>query len=285
MPNSSVVFSVSGAFASSTPSETEAENSGARLSAARRTTLAELETDVGDLHRTVSALWQWNSLEAGSLDASLESTNLERTIEEVVRLFVERRAPDLHVGITRDDDVDEVVRMDARLFAGVLASILDNVQRHGEGPVTIHCRRAHTKIEVVVRDHGPGVPYEEVATLFQPFRSMGRETSSGLGLGLRVARLVMGLHQGGLSARNHPDGGLELTLWLPAPPVRVSTVDKSLQAVGWGSNAEPVDDEPVTEDLVPPAPEPTDDLVPPPPPKPAPTPPPPEPDDLDDFEP
>lgn len=251
--------------------------SGARLSAARRTTLAEIEQDIGDLHRTVSALWQWNSLEAGSLEASLEATDLTRTLDEVVRLFVERRAPDLVVEVTRDDDVDEVVRMDARLFAGVFASILDNAQRHGEGPVSIHCQRAHTKVEIVVRDHGPGVPYDEVAMLFQPFRSMG-DGSSGLGLGLRVARLVMGLHQGGLSARNHPDGGLELTLWLPAPPVRVSVVDKSLQSVDWATHEEAGPAAPSETITLQPPPEAVEE--------PEPEPPkPPEPDPLDDFEP
>ena len=211
--------------------------SEAHLPAAQRDALAEVERDVGTLHRTVTALWQWNSLEAGGLDAALEETDLRLTLHQVVRLFRERRAPDLEVRIQVAKDVDESVQLDARLFAGVLAALLDNVRVHGEGPVNIHVSRAHTKVEVVVRDRGDGVPFEELGMLFQPFRK-GSGEAGGLGLGLRVSRLVMALHEGGLSARNHPEGGFEITLWLPAPPIRVSKVDKSLQPFNWAQSSE-----------------------------------------------
>ncbi|MCO4768479.1 MAG: HAMP domain-containing histidine kinase [Deltaproteobacteria bacterium] len=216
--------------------ENLASISGGRMSAARREALGDAERDVGNLHRTVSALWQWNSLEAGSLQANLDDTEVRRLVRDVVRLFVERRAPGLDVDIQFHEDVDETLRLDSRLLAGVFAALLDNVRVHGSGPVTIHASRAHTKVEIRIRDAGPGVPFEEVGNLFQPFRRLGGADSEGLGLGMRVARLVLALHEGGLSARNHPEGGFEVTLWLPAPPIRVSTVDRSLQSYGWAQN-------------------------------------------------
>ncbi len=231
--------------------------SGARLSTARRDALAEVEREVSTLHRTINALWQWNCLEAGALDATLEDNDLRRILREVVRLFQERRAPDLEVRIHVAKDVDQTVQSDARLFAAVLAAVLDNAHLHGQGPVDIQVNRAHTKVEIIVRDRGEGVPFEELGMLFQPFRRGSGETA-GLGLSLRISRLVMALHEGGLSARNHPQGGFEIALWLPAPPVRVSEVDKSLQHVGWARNlgqnrlepvqgAESIRDEPENE--------------------------------------
>jgi two-component system sensor histidine kinase CpxA len=211
--------------------------SGAKLSADQRTTLAEVERETGSVHRTVSALWQWSSLEAGSLDADLKDVDLRRTLSEVVRLFKERRAPDLQIEVTVADDVDETLRMDPTLMAGVLAALLDNVRLFGEGPVAIDATRAHTKIEIIVRDSGPGVPYEQLGTIFEPFAPRpDNARRGGLGLGLRLARLILGLHRGGLTVRNHPTAGFEVAMWLPAPPVRVSVVDKSLLGADWVQN-------------------------------------------------
>jgi signal transduction histidine kinase len=54
--------------------------------------------------------------------------------------------------------------------------------------------------------------------VFEPFYRMeasrSRETG-GTGLGLTIARNIAEMHGGGISLRNHADGGLEVTLQLP----------------------------------------------------------------------
>ena len=212
--------------------------SGEHLPADDRERLARAESGVGAVHRAATALWQWSALEAGTLEPELAERDLRSFVAEVVRLFRERRAPDLFIEVDVADTVDETVRMDSRLMAGVLASLLDNVRDHGTGPARVEVHRGHTKIEVLVQDQGGGVPPEELADLFQPLRT-GRATG-GLGLGLRVARLVVSLHGGGLSARNLVVGGFEGSFWLPAPPVRVSAVDRSLQTGSQEERVVPV---------------------------------------------
>lgn len=243
--------------------------SGARLSAARRETLTEVEREVTSVHRMVSALWQWNSLESGTLEADLQDVDLGHMLDEVVRLFTERRAPDLSVEIWVAEDVEATVQMDPMLMASVLTALLDNVRLHGNGPAEVHVQRAQTKIEITLKDSGPGVPYEKLGSIFQPFRDRSGERASGLGLGLRRSRLILGLHNGGLSVRNHPSGGLEASLWLPAPPVRVSVVDRSLRGADWIQNHDETVDTPKEKET----------------PKEKPTSRPTEPDASDDFEP
>jgi len=71
---------------------------------------------------------------------------------------------------------------------------------------------------IEVRDRGPGVPDEELGRLFEPFHrvSEARERSSGgVGLGLAITRRAVEWHGGTVTARNHPDGGLEVTIRLP----------------------------------------------------------------------
>lgn len=70
-----------------------------------------------------------------------------------------------------------------------------------------------------VANGGRPIPPEQVAGLFEPFRRLdGDRTGSdrGAGLGLSIVRSVAAAHGGTASARAIPDGGLEVTVDLPA---------------------------------------------------------------------
>lgn len=71
---------------------------------------------------------------------------------------------------------------------------------------------------IVVRDHGPGVPENELKRIFEPFyRTDAARTrsSGGTGLGLAIARRAVVNHGGHIIACNAEGGGLEVTISLP----------------------------------------------------------------------
>jgi two-component system sensor histidine kinase CpxA len=71
---------------------------------------------------------------------------------------------------------------------------------------------------VRVRDHGPGVPGDELARIFEPFYRTDRaraRRSGGTGLGLAIARRAIERHGGRIEARNAAEGGLEVDVRLP----------------------------------------------------------------------
>jgi signal transduction histidine kinase len=73
-------------------------------------------------------------------------------------------------------------------------------------------------VTIRVRDHGPGIPGEELERVFEPFyrlESSRNRDSGGTGLGLSIARDIAQAHGGSLSLRNFPGGGLEAVLSLP----------------------------------------------------------------------
>ncbi len=70
-------------------------------------------------------------------------------------------------------------------------------------------------VVVRVRDFGPGIPQEIREKLFTPFVST---KSGGLGLGLSISRGIVERFGGRLSAANHPEGGAEFCVRLPAAP-------------------------------------------------------------------
>jgi signal transduction histidine kinase len=74
------------------------------------------------------------------------------------------------------------------------------------------------QLVVRVRDHGPGIPEEELERVFEPFyrlESSRNRDSGGTGLGLSIARDIAQTHGGSLTLANLASGGLEATLRLP----------------------------------------------------------------------
>jgi len=71
--------------------------------------------------------------------------------------------------------------------------------------VKITSRRVGAEsIEVSVSDHGPGLPADAPARIFQRFYSTKRD---GMGMGLAIARSIVEAHSGTLDAENAEGGG------------------------------------------------------------------------------
>ncbi|MEO6270912.1 MAG: ATP-binding protein [Lautropia sp.] len=98
----------------------------------------------------------------------------------------------------------------------VLANLLDNAIKYGRTPedgivrVDLLGRRRGRQIELVVRDHGPGVPHEALERLSRPFARLDSERGGvgGSGLGLAVVSRLARRAGGELVVENAPSGGL-----------------------------------------------------------------------------
>lgn len=90
-----------------------------------------------------------------------------------------------------------------------MANGVDPGSRHIQ--VTTHAGRG--RVMVCVRDHGPGVPDDIRARLFEPFNST---KPGGLGLGLAISRSIARRFGGDLTVENHPEGGAVFCLSMPA---------------------------------------------------------------------
>jgi PAS domain S-box-containing protein len=67
-------------------------------------------------------------------------------------------------------------------------------------------------VAVRIRDHGHGIPPEQLSGIFEPF---GSTRPGGLGLGLSICRRIIESHSGRIEARNHDDGGAVFCFSLP----------------------------------------------------------------------
>ena len=97
-----------------------------------------------------------------------------------------------------------------------LTNLISNATKFGGGvSVTVEDGPA---VVIMIRDHGPGIPEEHLAKVFEPFyrveSSRNRDTG-GTGLGLCIARDIAQAHGGALKLSNLPQRGLQATLTLP----------------------------------------------------------------------
>lgn len=99
-----------------------------------------------------------------------------------------------------------------------LGNLLDNALYYG-ARAEIEVGQEPGAVVIRLRDHGPGVPEDAFASLFDPYVRLahGREQNDGgMGLGLGIARSVIEAHGGRLELANHPEGGLVASVRLPA---------------------------------------------------------------------
>src|SRR3954471_3115547 len=94
-----------------------------------------------------------------------------------------------------------------------------------EGAVAVDLGRVGDEAVVRVRDSGPGLSPEDLSRLFGRFQRLSAKPTAGeasTGLGLSIAKRIVDLHGGRLTAENAQTGGAVFTITLPVPEKELS---------------------------------------------------------------
>jgi signal transduction histidine kinase len=99
----------------------------------------------------------------------------------------------------------------------IVTNLVDNALKFA-GDAAIEIEKSPSHIAIVIRDHGPGIPDQELEAVLQPFYriegSRNRDTG-GAGLGLAIARQLSDILGADLTISNGNAGGLEARLVIP----------------------------------------------------------------------
>jgi two-component system OmpR family sensor kinase len=129
-------------------------------------------------------------------------------------------APDRDISL--DAGAGAVVLGDAHQLRQVLANLLRNALVHTPAGTPVEVRVVTDgDVRLEVRDHGPGLPGDDPAALFERFwrAERGRERGrAGSGLGLAIVAAIVAAHDGRVSAADAPGGGAVFSVVLPAGP-------------------------------------------------------------------
>lgn len=191
------------------------DREGARAAEA----LDRIERETGRLDDLIGQLLLLERLEARAPDTEAVHFDLCGLLNEVID-DASFEASATKRGVELEAESPCPMRGYPVLIRSALDNVLRNAVRHtAEGTaveVSIDC--GGVSAEMIIRDHGPGVPEERLETLFEPFSRVAaaRERSTGgAGLGLAIAKRAIEVHNGTVTVRNHPDGGLEVSIHLP----------------------------------------------------------------------
>lgn len=160
-------------------------------------------------------------LDAGRVEMKFEAWALREGAQDSLDDFgIMARAR----GVTLENAVPAglVARADPERLRQVLSNLIDNAIKYGrpEGRVTIGGRPLdENRVELTVRDDGPGIPPEAKERVFERFyrvdKARARE-QGGTGLGLAIVKNVMQAHGGEVRVESAPGAGTTFFLTLPA---------------------------------------------------------------------
>jgi two-component system sensor histidine kinase CpxA len=187
--------------------------------------LDRIERESSILNDMIGQLLDLSRVEAGSSHHSLEPVDFAELLRTVVEdADFEARAANRRVVLEEPGSLG-TAQVNPELARRAIENIIRNGIRYtAEGsPVEVSARTLEREgkpgISVRVRDHGPGVPENELARIFQPFyrteTARSRDTG-GTGLGLAIAQRAALVHGGSISAENEPGGGLAVEMWIPS---------------------------------------------------------------------
>lgn len=94
-----------------------------------------------------------------------------------------------------------------------LSNLIDNGIKYGNS-VEVQVNDNFERLEILIKDNGPGIPENELEKIFIPFRRLHND-QQGYGLGLGISRNIIDAHSGELHLINRDEGGLEVIIILP----------------------------------------------------------------------
>lgn len=181
----------------------------------RKDTIASIVARVRDLEHIVHSFTRRAAV-LGRADARPSEVDVEALVGELtsrLEIVVRRKA---NVVVTCDTPPRIVT--DAELLTVALEALLDNAARYGPEGGNIHVTAECDGglLRIAVRDHGIGIPSDEMDRLFTPyFRSSRSGNIPGSGLSLATLKPLIEAAGGTLTLRNQPEGGMLAVLTLP----------------------------------------------------------------------
>ena len=165
------------------------------------------------MRKLIERLLDMTRLDFGTKKLELKDTDLSELFNV---LCDEQDTKDRGISVIKDIEPGIHAEIDAYLFSGVINNLLSNARKYGRdgGIIKAGLHRDGDCIKLSVSDDGIGIAKEDIDRIWRRFYqvSPSRETGSGLGLGLSMARQIVKLHGGSIDVESEPGKGSTFTV-------------------------------------------------------------------------
>jgi heavy metal sensor kinase len=180
--------------------------------------LESLGTDVRRLARISDALLALARGDAGELELTKDSVDLQGLLELVSEQYVPL-AESLGIEIEERAEPVTVVADEDRLIQ-LLVNLVENAVQHTPSgrKIALRCDADERSATVCVEDEGVGIEPKHLAHIFERFyridAARGR-SNGGAGLGLSISKMIVEAHGGSIDVSSYPGEGTSFTVTLP----------------------------------------------------------------------
>lgn len=178
------------------------------------------QSNIDRLIRLINDILDLSRIESGRLELRPTAVNLNDIVIAAARELEGVRAERAIELLIDADPMLAAVRADPDRVGQVLINLLGNAFKFSErgSRVTVTTRMAGRVVQVQVADNGPGIPPDQLESIFARFErasSPASRKAGGTGLGLAIARAIIEEHGGRIWAESKPGAGATFTFTLP----------------------------------------------------------------------
>ena len=218
--------------------------------------IAHINSGGKHLLKLISDILDLSKIEAGRMEISCQDLSVASIFGEVVsalRPLAEKKKQTLSANAERD----LAVHADATRFKQILMNLVGNAIKFTpeDGRIELAAQPSNGKVQIKVRDNGPGIPAEEQKRIFDAFYRLrtGGEGVEGTGLGLAITESLVKLHGGKLGLESEPGHGSCFYFDLPSARIFVEQSSERTRPAKHASHRARiliVEDDPTTIHLI-----------------------------------
>lgn len=166
----------------------------------------------------INDLLDMSRIESGKgLTMSLEPMDLADVARSVYETF--KDASPKHT-LVLDSPEHLTANADKDKMTQVLINLLSNATKYSPegGEIIIRVFEENDKTCVSIRDHGIGIPKEDISKVFEKFHRVEDKQVhkvQGTGIGLTIVKTIMEHHKGGVKIESEEGSGSTFTMWMP----------------------------------------------------------------------
>jgi two-component system, OmpR family, sensor histidine kinase KdpD len=179
--------------------------------------LATADESLDRLTHLVGNLLDMSRLQAGALSLFPRPSGLD----EIIARSLDDLGPAGREITVDIPDALPAISADPAILERIVVNLTENALRYSPAgkPPLLAASALGDRVELRVVDRGPGIPEGDRDRMFVPFQRLGdTDNTTGVGLGLALARGLTEAMDGTLTAEDTPGGGLTMTISLPAAP-------------------------------------------------------------------
>lgn len=186
--------------------------------------LDRIERETEKLNLLIGQLLTLSSMEALERQQNFQPLSLNQLIGRMIP-DAQFEAQQRQCSVLFQADVECKVRGNEDLLYRAIENVVRNAIRYTGSGTEVEVHLSATKadggqnVEVTVSDRGPGIPPDQLKSVFYPFRRVDSARSpdtGGFGVGLAIADRAIRLHNGEVEASTREGGGAVIRMTLPA---------------------------------------------------------------------